>query len=354
MTPSTTVPASPRRERSPIYGFLDRIPGGLMVVPLLLGAIFAATPLVDMLGENNFSAAMLRDGALPLMALVIFSTGMQLTPRRILPVAGTAGAILLGKTIVPGVIVIALGHFVGLEGVFGLSILAMLACFDNSNGGIWIAFTSKYGDRNDRSAYIASAINDGPFFTMLFIGSAGFGQIPLDDFALAIVPLLLGIIAGNLDHPWARVMEPIPNMVIPFFAFCLGTGIDLVAILQGGLSGIVLGLLVTPFTGGTTYLAYRFLLRKGKRSGIGFVAGTTAGNSIITPSIIAAADPRFVEFQSVATVQVATAVLISSITAPIVASWVLRRNGELRNPVEEEREPEAAVESRSPAGEPRG
>src|SRR5690625_6946218 len=88
-------------------------------------------------------------------------------------------------------------------------------------------------------------------------------------------------------------MRPVPNTVIPFFAFGLGTGIDISAVLTGGLTGIVLGLLVTPITGGTTYLAYRFLLRRGPRSGIGFAAGTTAGNSIVTPAIIASADPRF-------------------------------------------------------------
>lgn len=175
-------------------------------------------------------------------------------------------------------------------------------------------------------------MNDGPFFTMLFIGAAGLGQIPLESFAAAIIPLILGIVVGNIDHRWTEIMRPVPAIVIPFFAFGLGTGIDLGAILSGGLTGIILGLLVTPFTGGCAYLAYRFLLRRGPRSGIGFVAGTTAGNSIVTPSIIAAADPRFEQYQSVATVQVATAVLISAITAPMIAAWVLKRHGALNNP----------------------
>jgi 2-keto-3-deoxygluconate permease len=182
---------------------------------------------------------------------------------------------------------------------------------------------------------VASAVNDGPFFTMLFIGAAGLGSIPLDAFAAAIIPLVLGIVVGNIDHRWTEILRPVPAIVIPFFAFGLGTGIDISAILTGGITGIVLGLLVTPFTGGTTYLAYRFLLRRGKRSGIGVVAGTTAGNSIVTPAIIASADPRFEPYVDVATVQVATAVLISAITAPLLAAWVLRRHGALSNPDED-------------------
>jgi 2-keto-3-deoxygluconate permease len=337
MTAPTT---DAKRLRSPIYGMLDKIPGGLMVVPLILGAV-VGTLAPGFLEMGSFTTALFAT-PMPMMALVIFATGMQITPRSIGPVAGTTGTILLAKSLLPGLIVVALGSVVGIEGILGVSILAMLATFDNSNGGVWIAFTGKFGTKTDRGAYVASAINDGPFFTMLFIGAAGLGSIPLEAFAAAIIPLILGIIVGNIDHRWTEVMRPVPNIVIPFFAFGLGTGIDLSAVLTGGLSGIVLGLVVTPFTGGLTYLAYRFILRRGPRSGIGFVAGTTAGNSLATPAIVAAADPRFEPFVGVATVQIATAVLISSITAPLIAAWVLRRNGALNDPEEElEDEPES-------------
>lgn len=327
MTASTTTGQT---LRSPIYGTLDRIPGGLMVIPLILGAI-VGTLAPGVLEIGSFTTALFAT-PMPMMALVIFATGMQITPRSIGPVAGTTGAILLAKSLIPGLLVVALGSLVGAQGILGISILAMLATFDNSNGGVWIAFAGKYGTRTDRGAYIASALNDGPFFTMLFIGAAGLGSIPLEAFAAAVIPLVLGIVVGNIDHRWTEVMRPVPQIVIPFFAFGLGTGIDLSAVLTGGVTGILLGLVVTPFTGGLTYLAYRFLLRRGRRSGIGFAAGTTAGNSLATPAIVAAADPRFEPYVGVATVQIATAVLISAITAPLVAAWVLRRNGALDDP----------------------
>src|SRR5690625_1197359 len=78
-------------------------------------------------------------------------------------------------------------------------------------------------------------------------------------------------------------------------------------------------------------------------SGIGFAAGTTAGNSIVTPAIIASADPRFEQYVDVATVQVATAVLISAVTAPLIAAWFLKRNGALSNPEELEDTDAASV-----------
>ena len=60
-----------------------------------------------------------------------------------------------------------------LDGILGVSLLGLLACIDNSNGGLWLAFAGQYGDARDRGAYIASALNDGPFFSMLFLGASG-------------------------------------------------------------------------------------------------------------------------------------------------------------------------------------
>jgi 2-keto-3-deoxygluconate permease len=146
----------------------------------------------------------------------------------------------------------------------------------------------------------------------------------------AIIPLLLGVIVGNMDAKWTEVMRPIPNMVIPFFAFALGTGINLGNVVTGGLSGIIVGLIATLFTGTLAYLGYRFLLRRGKESGIGIASATTAGNAIATPAIVGIADPSFAPFVEIATAQVASAVLVSAVLAPMLAVWVLKRQGGLK------------------------
>ena len=116
----------------------------------------------------------------------------------------------------------------------------------------------------------------------------------------------------------------------PFFAFALGTGINLGAVVSGGVSGLILGLIISPITGGLVYLGYRYILRRGGKSGLGFAAGTTAGNAIATPAVVAAADPSFQQYVGTATAQVAACVLISSILAPVLASYFLKRAGELK------------------------
>ncbi|MCW2962717.1 MAG: 2-keto-3-deoxygluconate permease [Thermoleophilia bacterium] len=318
----------PRRPIVPLFTGMQRIPGGLMLIPLILGSLFG-TFLPDAIGIGSFTTALFKDSALPLIALLIFATGAQVTGRTGGPILATAGVVLLMKSIVPGTLVVLLGLAVGIDGVAGLSILAILAAADNSNGGLWLAFSGQYGDERDRGAYMASAINDGPFFSLLFLGASGLGDIPLMALVAAIVPFLLGVLVGNLDSAWRDVLLPVPNIVIPFFAFALGTGIDLGAIAEGGLQGLVLGLIVAPVTGFFVYLGYKAMLRRGAMSGMGFAAGTTAGNSVATPAVVGLADPDFAKYVDVATAQVAASVLVTAILAPLLAAAMLKRAGAL-------------------------
>lgn len=323
-------PAGMRPEplRSPIFGSMDRFPGGIMIIPLVLGSL-VATFAGSALDIGSFTTGLFRDSALPLIGLLIFAVGTQVNVRTGGQVMAHAGVLLLCKSIIPATIVVVIGLFVGLDGIFGLSILAILAASDNSNSGLWVAFTSKYGDSRDRGAFIGSALNDGPFLTLLFLGASGLGSIPFTALLAALLPLMLGVLVGNVDPRWREIVRPTPNIVIPFFAFALGTAIDLRDVVTGGLSGLVLGLVIAPVTGGLCYLGYRLVLRRGGESGVGFAAGTTAGNSIGTPAVVAAADPRFAEYVGTATAQIAASVLVTALLAPLIATWMLKRSGTL-------------------------
>ncbi len=330
--------SSTETSRVPLFATMQRIPGGLMLIPLVLGTL-VATLAPGALEIGSFTTGLFKDSATPLIALLIFATGMQVSARSSGPVLAHAGTVLVMKSLIPAALVVLLGVFVGLDGILGVSLLGLLACIDNSNGGLWLAFAGQYGDARDRGAYMASAVNDGPFLTLLFLGASGFGDIPVTDLIAAIVPFLLGVLIGNIDAEWRRVMDPVPNIVIPFFAFALGTGINLGDVVTGGLTGILVGLVVAPFTGFLVYLGYRFILRRGKQSGLGFAAGTTAGNAVATPAIVASADPKFAEYVGTATAQVASSVLVTAILAPLIASYVLKRAGALKTTAAPQVEP---------------
>jgi 2-keto-3-deoxygluconate permease len=240
---------------------------------------------------------------------------------------------------VPIALCVLLGLTVGIGGVAGVSILALITIFGNSNGGLWLAFSGRYGDERDSGAYVASAFDDGPFLALIFLGASGLGDIPVIALVAAIVPFIVGLIIGKVDREWTAVLNKVPSVVIPFMSFSVGTGISLPTVLTGGLTGILLGVGVVVLTGGLTYLGYRFLLRRGVQSGIGFAAGTTAGNAVAVPAVVAVADPSFEPFVATAAAQAASAVLVTALLAPTVAAFVLKRAGALRP----EEEPSDAV-----------
>jgi 2-keto-3-deoxygluconate permease len=316
-----------------MFATMSRIPGGLMLIPLALGVAFGNLA-PDALGIGGFTTALFRDGTLTLIAVLIVATGAQITGSRSgKAAAGTTLVVLLAKTIVPISLAVVLGLTVGVDGILGVSILALITIFGNSNGALWLAFAGQYGDERDRGAYVASAFDDGPFLALIFLGASGLGDIPILAIVAAVVPFILGLIIGAVDREWTAVLNGAAAITIPFMSFCVGTGISISEVVSGGLAGIVLGLLVVVLTGGLTYLGYRYVLRRGKQSGIGFAAGTTAGNAVAVPAVVAAADPTFLPFVGAASAQAAAAVLVTAILAPLTAAFVMKAQGGLKNDV---------------------
>jgi 2-keto-3-deoxygluconate permease len=313
----------------PMFETMRRIPGGLMLIPLALGVLMN-TFAPEALGIGSFTTALFKDGALALIALLVLATGASITgTNNGKGAAGTTLVVLLAKTLIPITLAVVLGLTVGIDGIAGISILGLIAIFGNSNGAMWLAFAGEYGDERDRGAYVASAFDDGPFLALVFLGASGLGDIPMLALVAALVPFVIGLFIGGVDREWTKALDAVPNVVIPFMSFAVGTGIDLRTVLTGGAMGAVLGVCVVVLTGGLTYLGYRFLLRRGRESGIGFAAGTTAGNAVAVPAAVAAVDPTFAPFVGSASAQAATAVLVTALLAPALAAWVMKRAGAL-------------------------
>jgi hypothetical protein len=123
----------------PILKTIQKVPGGLMVVFLLLGAIVNTfAPKSLMIG--SFTTALFKQGALPLIAVLLFCRGAQITIK-------TAG-VALWKGFVLNTVKILLGISIGLvvgklmgpeASLFGLTPLALIAAMANSNGGLYTA-----------------------------------------------------------------------------------------------------------------------------------------------------------------------------------------------------------------------
>ncbi|HUX94586.1 MAG TPA: 2-keto-3-deoxygluconate permease [Bacteroidales bacterium] len=298
---------------------IDKIPGGLMIIPLLLGAIINTFfPQVLMIG--GFTTAMFKQGALPVLGVFLFCMGSQIS-FKVAPKSLKKGFILTVTKYVIGVSIgLAVGKIFGPAGLIGLTPLAIIAAMTNSNGGLYVALTGEYGDETDVGAVSVLSLNDGPFLTMVALGLSGQASIPFMAFIAVIVPISLGMILGNLDPKMKSFLSGGEKLLIPFFAFPLGAAMNLSDVFDAGVSGIILGLMTAFLTGFGGYFALKAFGEK--RTIAGFAEGSTAGNAVGTPAAIAAADIAYLPIAAVATAQIAASCIITAFICPAIVVYM--------------------------------
>lgn len=301
---------------------VKKIPGGLMVVPLLLGAIINTfVPQVWEIG--GFTAALFKTGALPFIAAFLLCSGAQINFKKA-GVPLVKGLILtILKFAIGAIIGVGLNKIFGPAGVLGITPLAAIAAMTNSNGGLYAALAGEFGDSSDVGAISILSINDGPFLTMIALGASGIASIPLLSLVAVILPIVIGCLLGNLDEDIANFLKPGTALLIPLFAFPLGAGLNLKQVLTAGMSGILLGVLTAVITGFAGYYAMKLI--KSKKPQAGAAIGTTAGNAAATPAAIAEADPSMTQAANAATAQVAASVIVTALLCPAIVSFLDKR-----------------------------
>lgn len=74
---------------------------------------------------------------------------------------------------------------------------------------------SQYGRKKDAGAYSLMSLESGPFLTMVTLGVAGLSAFPWQALVGAILPLVLGLVIGNLDHSFRDLFAPVVPGLIP-------------------------------------------------------------------------------------------------------------------------------------------
>ncbi|MDF2882567.1 MAG: 2-keto-3-deoxygluconate permease [Clostridiaceae bacterium] len=312
----------------PLKKTIDKIPGGMMVVPLFLG-VLVNTFFPQFLKIGGFTTALFSSSASStILACFMFLIGSQIN-FKLAPKALKKGALLItGKFIVGAGIGIFVGKVFGPAGVLGLSPLAILSALTNCNGGLYASLASQYGDETDVGAYALLSLKDGPFFTLVALGASGLAQIPLKALVAVLIPIVIGMILGNIDTDMRKFLGSSKLLLIPFFSFPLGAGMNLTTIVKAGGPGILLGV-IAAFTGVGAYI----LLKLFKEEPIiGLATGSTAGNAVATPAAVAAADPTLAAIATIATAQVAAACVVSAIVCPFIVSYTFKllKNSKLK------------------------
>ncbi|MGB5826774.1 MAG: 2-keto-3-deoxygluconate permease [Pseudomonas mandelii] len=317
----------------PIKRTIERIPGGMMIVPLLIGSL-VATFLPDTPKFFGSFTNALFTGALPILAVFYVCMGASINIKATPYLLKKGGTLLITKVGIAVLIGIVLGHFLGEQpissGLFaGISTLAVVAAMNDTNGGLYMALMGQYGRSEDVGAYSVMSLESGPFLTMVTLGIAGLSAFPWPTLVGSILPLALGMLLGNLDRDMRDFLAKAVPVMIPFFALALGASLDLHNVWQAGLLGLGMGVAVVVLTGIPLFFADRLT---GGTGVAGVAAATTAGNAAAVPALIAAANPVYAEAAKSATILVAACVVVTAILAPLLTAAVAKRVQQ-RNPV---------------------
>ena len=308
-----------------VMRFIKKVPAGMMVVPLILGCLvntfFPGALQIGGITTATFSSA----GSSCALGMLLFCMGMKLHLSEMPAVIRRGGVLLLSKFAIGALLGIVVGKVFGTAGFLGISSLAIISAVTNSNGSIYYALMQQYGDEKDCACMPILAINDGPFLTLVALGTSGLADIPYMSLIACLVPIAAGMLLGNLDKSVTEFFGPLGDAIIPFVGFALGAGINLTNVLKGGLSGIALAAIVIFVGGAFIVICDRLLNRRPGYAG--WAVATTAGNAVAVPAAVALADPALEVFAEVATVQVAACTVLSAILVPFIVTWWAKKFG---------------------------
>lgn len=302
---------------------IDKIPGGMMLVPLFLGALLHTFAPGTGKYFGSFTNGIIT-GVVPILAVWLFCMGASIKISATGTVLRKSGTLVATKLAVAWVCAFIFAQILPDDGLIrtgfftGLSVLAIVASMDMTNAGLYASLMQEYGTKEEAGASVLIAMESGPLMTMIILGSAGLASFEPQHLVGVLIPFIVGFILGNLDEDLRSLFSVGTKTLIPFFAFALGNTIDLTVILKTGLLGIFLAIFVIIITGIPLILADIFI--GGGKGTAGVAASSTAGAAVATPFLVAEVAPSFAEAAPAATTLVAASVVVTSILVPIITA----------------------------------
>ena len=289
------------KEEKSFFKLMQKVPGGLIIVPMLIG-VLANTFIPNVLEIGGFTSGMFKTGTACLLGMFLLLNGASIDVKKIGMPLYKGCTLTLMKFVVGIVLGLLVAKIGGAAGFCGITSMAMIA-----------------GDETDAGAISILSLNDGPFFTMIAMGTAGMASIPIESFIATLIPLIIGIIWGNLDKTFRKVAADAMPIITFFMMIPIGAGMSLKSIALGGVGGVVLAI-ISALSAFLFYFLFQLTLPKNKRNAMGAAIGTTAANATSVPASLAEVDPAWQSAASTATAQLAVAAIVTAFTAPIITS----------------------------------
>ena len=127
-----------------IFKTVNRVPGGLMVVPLFVGMVIN-TFFPHLLKIGGFTEALSGTGYATVLGMYLFTVGTKMSFRAAPKMLLRGFGIMSAKVGTATLFAIVIARVFG-GSILGLSTLAVMVAMSDTNGGMFLALTSVMGD----------------------------------------------------------------------------------------------------------------------------------------------------------------------------------------------------------------
>lgn len=312
-----------------IMKFINKIPAGIFMVPLVVSMIlFTFFPGLFTIGgitESFLSAK----GSGFVIGMLCFTSGSTIKLTDLKKLIKFQGSLILVKVIPSLILAFAFLYTFGLDGIFGISGLAFVATIISINPAVYVAILNAFGREHEAGIYPFSgmpALPILPLIVMSIYSSGGLTGMNWWPVISIFVPLVLGMILGNIDPSLSEVFAKCMPALLLLLGWTLGQGMNFIEAIKSGVPGIIMTIFFIIVALPLTYFFEKKVLKGEGYSAIGL--STIAGVSTSTPAAVAVALPELQPYVTSATAIILTGVIITSILAPFLAGQLAKKRGD--------------------------
>lgn len=299
---------------------MQKLPGGMMLIPMLMTALINTfCPKLLQIG-NPLTAMFTSKGTMTIIGILLFCIGVHTNLSDLKDMMKRGGIILGLKFLLNIFFCIIIIRYFGNKGFLGISAVALTACITSCNPGLYIALMQDCGDKIDKSAFVLMNIVSLPFIPICILNFASGGGINLNSILATCIPFMLGMLLGYLDSDIKELTKDGIRLLMPFMGFCLGSGIDLLTVLHSWYQGIILYLVYMLINWPILLFIDRKILKQRGHSSTAICC--VAGLSLSVPALMKTASKGYAVYTGRAVAQLSFVVVISAVVTTALVNRI--------------------------------
>ncbi len=309
-----------------IMKFMKWIPGGTLIVPMLLTAIIN-TVWPDALSIGGTTTPLFKNGSMAIIGFILFCSGASINPKMLYELFKKSGVYFAMKIGIMVVVAAIAQYLLPPVIAFGVPAAVFFAIMTSTNPGTYLEQMERYGTDLDRATFPLVHLSTTVAVPVLVYGLVGAGAGDFDGMAMLalFVPFLVGFLLGNLDPAFAKFFKPGVSLMIPVLGANFGASMNLVdAVVNGAVPGIIMSVLYLVVVLGLFFLVDKLVLKRPGYQGVAWCS--VSGSCAAIPPLIMAGNPTLEAFIPVGVAMVTTATIVTNLIMPlvnkkIVATW---------------------------------